>query len=204
MNTSLSQVILMLGNAAIHVAWTRVLWSLAFEGINEDNCISIIKPQTMTALMISCIEFFNAVLGLTRSKPHQVLLFASVRAGVEMMVAPLIPCSAFQHTFTILMWSLDGLIRFGCFGFDALLSLLGQTSPPIVKSIRYTAGPLLFPLGAGGEMAMVLLAAKDDRPALYFAASLWPLFFYPLMKQLLKQRAKHFKKLSNQDQDKLK
>jgi hypothetical protein len=51
---------------------------------------------------------------------------------------------------------------------------------------------------------MVLLAAKDGRPGLYVAASLWPLFFYPLMKQLLKQRAKHFKKLSNDDEDKLK
>ena len=152
MTTFTNQVILFLGNAAIHIVWTRVLWSLAFEEINEDICNSILKPQTMTALMISGIEFINAALGLTRSKPHQVLLFASVRAGVEMMVAPLIPCSAFQHIFTILMWSLDGLIRFGCFGIDALLSLFGKSSPSRVKSIRYTVGPLLFPLGAGGEM----------------------------------------------------
>jgi hypothetical protein len=150
--STLNHVILFLGNAVIHIAWTRVLWSLALEEMNDDTCHSIIKPKTMTALMISSIEFVNAVLGLTRSKPHQVLLFASVRAGVEMMVAPLIPCSSYQHIFTILMWSLDGLIRFGCFGIDAFLSLFGKSSPSIIKTIRYTVGPLLFPLGAGGEM----------------------------------------------------
>jgi hypothetical protein len=150
--STLNHAILFLGNAVIHIAWTRVLWSLAFEEINDDTCYSIIKPKTMTALMVSSIEFVNAVLGLTRSKPHQVLLFASVRAGVEIMVAPLIPCSSYQHIFTILMWSLDGLIRFGCFGIDAFLSLFGKSSPSIIKTIRYTVGPLLFPLGAGGEM----------------------------------------------------
>jgi hypothetical protein len=200
MNTSkLKQFVLFIGNAAIHIAWLRVLWTYATEPVfaNEDSCNSLVHSQTLTALAISGIELLNSLLGLTKSKPHQVLLFSSVRTGVEMLLAPILPCNAPQHLFTVGCWALDGLFRFGCFGLDALLSLCGYESLPVIKSVRYTVGPLLFPLGAGGEMFMVLRAARDGRPGLYFAASLWPVCFYPLMKQLLKQRSKHFKKLKD-------
>jgi hypothetical protein len=61
-----------------------------------------------------------------------------------------------------------------------------------MKSIRFTVGPILFPIGAGGEFLMVVLAATGRRPKLFIAAALWPIFFYPMMKQLLKQKRKHF------------
>ena len=192
------QLILFIGNAAIHIAWLRVLWTFTTEPIqDEETCSALVHPQTLTALAISGIELLNALLGLTKSKPHQVLLFSSVRAGVELLLSPLLPCNEPRHLWTVGCWAMDGLFRFGSFGLDALLSLFGYESSPIIKSIRYTVGPLLFPLGAGGEMFMVLRAAKDGRPALYFAASLWPVCFHPLMKQLLRQRRKHFKKLKD-------
>jgi hypothetical protein len=50
----------------------------------------------------------------------------------------------------------------------------------------------MFPLGTVGEMAMVIRAAMNGRPILYVAAALWPAGFFPLMKQLLRQRRKHF------------
>ena len=55
-------------------------------------------------------------------------------------------------------------------------------------------GPFLFPIGAlAGEMMMVILAGSlNEKPILYGAASLWPVFFYPMFQQLLKQRRKHF------------
>jgi len=59
-------------------------------------------------------------------------------------------------------------------------------------------GPIVFPFGVLGEMAMVLTAAQlstHNTVYLYFAASLWPLGFYPLMKQLWKQRQRHFKQI---------
>lgn len=188
---------LFISNAAIHIAWVRVLLTFVSQPVfsEEDNCNSLVHPQTITALTVSGIELLNSLLGLTKSKPHQVLLFSSVRTGVEMLLAPLLPCNSPQHLITVGCWALDGLFRFGCFGLDELLSLCGYAPSPSIKSVRYTVGPLLFPFGAAGEMFMVLRAAKDGRPALYFAAMLWPAFFYPLMKQLLKQRSKHFKKL---------
>jgi len=45
-----------------------------------------------------------------------------------------------------------------------------------------------------GEMLMVMKLAADGRPLVYLAASMWPAGFYPLIKQLLKQRKKHFSK----------
>lgn len=195
-STKVKQIILCLGNAAIHVSWLRVLWTLVFEPIgNEETCNVFIRPQTLTALLVSGIELLNSLLGLTKSKPHQVLLFSSVRAGVEIFLAPKLPCNAPEHLWTVACWALDGFFRFGIFGADAFLSLCGFESPSLLKTVRYTVGPLLFPLGAGGEMFMVIRAAKDGRPCLYLAAGLWPVFFYPLMKQLLKQRKKHFIKL---------
>jgi hypothetical protein len=192
-----NQLVLLIGNSAIHIAWLRVLWTYATEPIvsNEETCNVLLHSRTLIALAVSGIELLNSLLGLTKSKPHQVLLFSSVRMGVEFLLAPILPCNAPQHLITVGCWALDGLFRFGCFGLDALLSLLDREPWPAIKSVRYTIGPLLFPIGAGGEMFMVLKAAGDGRPKLYFAASLWPVCFYPLMKQLLKQRSKHFKKL---------
>ncbi len=103
------------------------------------------------------------------------------------------------------MWSLDGIIRFGCFALDAFLILLGygHGSVPFIKTVRYSVGPILFPLGAGGEMLMVLtIAVKTGRWSIYFAASLWPLGFYPLMKTLLKQRKRHFQRLRDEKEKK--
>lgn len=189
---------LLVSNLAIQLAWLRVL--LGFTSIDKDETTfqQFIGPRIITALAVSGLELLNSLLGLTKSKPHQVFLFSATRMGVELLLAPLIPCKSPEHLITVFCWSLDGICRFGCFGLDAALSLCGIPSWPIIKSIRYTVGPLLFPIGAGGEMFMNIRAAKDNRPVLYFTASLWPLFFYPLMKQLLKQRKKYFKKLADE------
>jgi hypothetical protein len=85
------------------------------------------------------------------------------------------------------MWGFGDMVRFGCF---AIASAAPQVR--LVKSIRYTVGPILFPIGTFAEMMMVILAASDGRPMIYLAAALWPVFFYPMMQQLLKQRRKHF------------
>ena len=194
------QLILFIGNVAINIMWFRVYIIYLKHGltdIDENLCTSTLQPRIKYALAISGIELINSLIGLTKSKPHQVLLFSCVRTGVELIAAPHLECNSMQHLFTVLCWSLDGIIRFGCFGLDALLMMvLGGKSLPVIKSIRYTFGPLLFPLGAGGEMIMVLsIAMRTGRWSVYFAASLWPLGFYPLMKTLLKQRKRHFQRL---------
>lgn len=202
-NELLKQLVLFVGNAAINIMWFRV-YIIYFQNglvdIHPDLCTNTLQPRIKYALAVSLIELFNSLVGLTKSKPHQVLLFSSVRTGVEFIAAPYLECNSIQHLFTVLCWSLDGIVRFGCFGLDALLMMLGYDSIPIIKSIRYTFGPLLFPLGAGGEMLMVLtIAMRTRRWSVYFAASLWPLGFYPLMKTLLKQRRRHFQRLKEEN-----
>jgi hypothetical protein len=107
--------------------------------------------------------------------------------GVEKLIAPLIECNSWQHLMTVTSWSLGDTIRFGSFAINTY-----NPQITIMKSIRFTVGPILFPIGAGGEFLMVVLAATGRRPKLFIAAALWPIFFYPMMKQLLKQRRKHF------------
>jgi Protein tyrosine phosphatase-like protein, PTPLA len=188
----LKRIALCMSNATMMAMWARVLivyTTTGWNALSEDNsavCNERLRPLLLQALAVSYLELVTSLIGLTRSNPLQVVLFATVRAGVEVLVTPLIGCSTWQHLFTALCWSLGDAIRFGCFAVDCI-------SPQrVVKSIRYTVGPFLFPLGAGGEMLMVLQAATDGRPSLYLAAALWPAGFYPLMKQLLKQRRKHF------------
>lgn len=184
-------------NATMTLGWAHVLLLMIFnaDAIRKDPIAcsdSILSIPLYRALALSFIEVFNAIIGVIRSKPQFTLLFAVIRFGVEMIVAPMLgSCSAWQHLLTVACWSLGDTIRFACFLLDNL------TEGLLAKSVRYTVGPMLFPLGTLGEMLMVIAAAnKQDndtaRYAMYGAACLWPAGFYPLMKSLLRQRRKFF------------
>jgi hypothetical protein len=161
-------------------------------------CNDQFTPMVHTALIISFLEVFNSLTGMTRSKPAQVLLFAIIRFGVEHLVGPnLNTCpTAWSHIVTVTCWSLGDTIRFGCFFFDSVISNGSRWA----KYIRYTVGPILFPLGTLGEMLMVLTLANQRYTvnlghslAMYVAALLlWPIGFFSLFTQLLRQRQKFF------------
>jgi Protein tyrosine phosphatase-like protein, PTPLA len=172
--------------------WAKVLRTFyrhwwALQDVGSSVCLLKLTPDVRMATLGGFLELFNAMLGSTRSNPRQVLLFCVVRAGVEYLVAPHLPsCSQWQHLMTVFLWSLGDTIRFGCFFLDSMVP-----GGNFAKSVRYTVGPVLFPLGALGEMLMVIaLAQHTGNKLLYAAAMLWPVGFYPLMKQLLKQRRK--------------
>lgn len=190
---------MVLSNAVMMLGWLHVFIILVVHGdvilhdTTTTECADKLSRPLRIALMISFLEVANALLGVTRSQPQQVALFAIIRAGVEGMVAPmLISCHHPSHLITVFCWSCGDSVRFFCFLSDLLV---GGTWP---KAIRYTVGPILFPIGTLGEMWMVLAAANRQpndtvRYAMYVAASiLWPAGFYPLFKQLLKQRRKFF------------
>lgn len=190
---ALKRIALVATNTAMMVMWARALFVIAMDwraltDADSAMCEETLRPKLLAALAVSFLELFSSLIGLTRSNPIQVLLFSTVRAGVEVLVAPLLPCGCWQHLLTAACWSTGDVIRFGCFALDSLSPQFGS----FVKAIRYTVGPLLFPLGASGEMLMVIGAANDGRPGMYIAAALWPAGFYPLMTQLLKQRRKYF------------
>lgn len=190
---SSKRICLVATNLVMFSGWAHVIYVFATAGLESlgdgksEICEERLQPALYMALAISAIELLTCMMGLTRSNPIQVLLFASVRAGVEILITPLIGCGSWQHLFTVICWSVGDSVRFGCFTLDGIVP--GVT---LAKSIRYTFGPIMFPLGTAGEMLMVIRAAMDGRPTLFLAAALWPAGFYPLMKQLLKQRRKHF------------
>lgn len=193
-NETLKRIVLVSTNTVTCLVWLRVLlvyvipgWG-TLAGSDDEVCDKYLQPVLATALLVSMVELATAILGLTRSKPVQVLLFAAVRTGTERWVTPMIGCGSWQHLFTAFCWSLGEVVRFGCFAADGVLP-----NQSLAKSIRYSVGPILFPLGAAGEMLMVIRAAGNGRPSLYLAAMLWPVGFYPLMNQLLRQRRKHFR-----------
>jgi Protein tyrosine phosphatase-like protein, PTPLA len=194
-------------NAVMMLGWVRVLMRVAAllqqtaSPSEETVCQGLLGDATQHALFLSFLELFNAVTGVTRSKPAQVLLFSVIRLGVEILVTPVISCASWQHVFTIACWSLGDSVRFACFLLDSLLRDGSQTA----KKIRYTVGPILFPAGTLGEMVMVIAAANTQEVALhkyaiYGAASLWPVGFYALFTQLLRQRKKFFRSIVQQEQ----
>jgi hypothetical protein len=179
------------------LGWVHVFMILVVHGdvILHDTteCSSKLSRPLRFALIISFLEVSNALLGVTRSQPQQVALFAIIRASIEGIVAPMLvqECPHPSHLITVFCWSCGDSIRFFCFLSDVLFGGIWA------KTIRYTVGPILFPVGTLGEMWMVLAAANRQsndkvRYAMYGAASLWPAGFYPLFKQLLKQRRKFF------------
>ena len=200
-------------NACMMLSWMRVfVFLFIFYGsklLDSTNaasttptlCNDQFVPMVHSALMISFIELFNSITGMTRSKPAQVLLFAIIRFGVEQIVGSSISTcpSAWSHVATVACWSLGDSIRFGCFFLDSVTSNGSRTA----KYVRYTVGPILFPLGTLGEMLMVLTMAvetysvnKIHSIAMYIAALvLWPIGFYSLFTQLLQQRQKFLRQV---------
>lgn len=207
-DSSLTKLWMLTSNLAMSVSWFWVfvdLMTLALTDdaeksadrlVDEAQCLEQLKPTVKQALLVSFLELFNAIFGFTRSKPPQVLLFSTVRACSELLAAPLLSCASWQHLLTVACWSLGDTVRFGCFTVATL-----WPNAQWVKAVRYTVGPILFPVGAFGEMIMVATLAYEGRPVLYLAASLWPVGFYPLIRQLLRQRSKFFAKLKSSKTD---
>jgi hypothetical protein len=199
--TKFERAWMLMTNAAMMVGWSKVLkvFYHNWQGILADVegpshvCLSKLDPTLRFAVITSFLEFFNAMVGYTRSKPQHVLLFAVIRASVELLVAPLLfpVCNSWPHLFTALCWSIGDTIRFFCFVIDTMVP--GGT---LMKRIRYTVGPLIFPFGAAGEMIMVAtLAHQRGWYALYIVAALWIVGFYPLFMSLLSNRRKFLAKL---------
>eukprot|EP00529_Nitzschia_sp_RCC80_P027483 CAMPEP_0113471146 /NCGR_PEP_ID=MMETSP0014_2-20120614/16827_1 /TAXON_ID=2857 /ORGANISM="Nitzschia sp." /LENGTH=257 /DNA_ID=CAMNT_0000363771 /DNA_START=120 /DNA_END=893 /DNA_ORIENTATION=- /assembly_acc=CAM_ASM_000159 len=184
----------------------------------DSFCESQLRPAVFMALMISFVEVVNCLLGFTKSPLPAVLLFSCTRYGVEQFIGSKIPCTCWQHLLTVACWSLGDTIRFSSLAIVTLAASSTSTSTTtgknstdsnsstssslsdkisyVAKSIRFTVGPILFPIGASGEMFMVILAGSATTTSntlwYYGAAALWPVFFYPMMVQLLKQRRRHF------------
>jgi Protein tyrosine phosphatase-like protein, PTPLA len=200
---------LVVSNAIMMAGWANVFRIIVLHDsqlmLQEEEeegsalfCNETLKPALGMALTLSFIEVLNALMGVTRSKPHLALLFSCVRAGVSYWIAPLLVfsprhhhtnyCRAWQTMMTVTAWSFGDSIRFACFCLDSLV----PGGLRVAKAVRYTVAPLLFPIGFGGEFLMIVAAARNGRPLLFAVAALWPFGFYVLMKQLIKQRRKFF------------
>jgi Protein tyrosine phosphatase-like protein, PTPLA len=196
-------------NACMMFSWMHVLVTLlSLYSKQTTLCNDQFVPKVNTALMISFLELFNSITGVTRSKPAQVLIFAMIRLGVEQFIGSNIgTCpTSWSHALTVTCWSVGDTVRFGCF----LLDCIAPNGSRWAKFIRYTIGPVLFPLGTMGEMVMVLTMAGETYKMnkfhsifMYFAALLlWPMGFHLLFTQLLSQRRKFLRRDQSSDKKK--
>ena len=136
---------------------------------------------------------------------HVGISAAAAAAAAETVNPPSWAVSA--HYFTAACWALGDTIRFGCFFFDGLASLASNGSVPggvDWKLVRYTAGPFFFPLGSAGELAMIIAVVCTMTGTtvmmdwcMRLLVLVWPVGFFPLMRQLLAQRRKHIARTYN-------
>jgi len=208
-NIRAEKVLLLTGNSFIALGWIRVLWTLISCWIDNNNnnnnnnnniknvedYMPLIYARLVQALGLSCLELVHCLLGFTKSNPVFVAFFLTIRGGVEYILGSS-DNYHWTHLYTITCWCLGESIRFASFALAEIFE------PNKFKWIRYTAGPIMFTLGAFGEMIMVAHTAQthNNNPWIWFASSLWPLGFYPLMKQLLRQRRKFIKSINNKDE----
>jgi len=143
------RVWLVLTNFVVMIKWARAFFIVCLllrHGVNSARLQTYLSASVMSALSLSFLELFNAMIGLTRSNTSQVLLFSGVRMGVWALVAPKIPPDSWQTLMTVACWSFGDTIRFGCFGMNTLFP-----GSRLAKDIRYTVAPVLFPIGALGK-----------------------------------------------------
>ena len=178
-------------NFALACAWAACAWSLCTHSTGAACDFDAVHARVTAAVALSALEFVHAATGLTRSRPSSTALFVAARALVALIVAPALGCTL-AYRATVLTWGAGEATRFGCFGLDAL-----WPSRRIIKSVRYTCGPVFFSIGTAGELILLAQAARAPSPpfpatVLWGLVCAWPFGFAPLLRGLLAQRRKHF------------
>ena len=78
-----------------------------------------VQKLVVATTALSCLEVVHAAVGLTRSKPGNVVLFVGARAFIALYICPLAGCTATYRT-TAFTWGLGECIRLGCFAIDVI------------------------------------------------------------------------------------
>eukprot|EP00339_Tiarina_fusa_P019773 CAMPEP_0117073272 /NCGR_PEP_ID=MMETSP0472-20121206/51611_1 /TAXON_ID=693140 ORGANISM="Tiarina fusus, Strain LIS" /NCGR_SAMPLE_ID=MMETSP0472 /ASSEMBLY_ACC=CAM_ASM_000603 /LENGTH=178 /DNA_ID=CAMNT_0004797793 /DNA_START=34 /DNA_END=569 /DNA_ORIENTATION=- len=147
-------------NFITSVAWGRVALVIAVTGFDQ------LASDESTACLQNLGNAVRLALGIS-------FVEVCTRAGVELLVSPMIPCGSWQHLVTVLMWGIGDFVRFGCFAVDTAFP-----GVRLARSVRFTVGPIIFPIGAAGEMFMVIAAAaRNSKPGMYVAAAALASFF---------------------------
>lgn len=172
------------GTASLTWAWLAVVSTRALmSGCDYDAMQFVID----LSIALSGLELLHSFIGLTKTKPQSVALFVGARAFIGLYVCRMFPCST-AYMLTALAWGCGETVRLGCFAVDSVLP--SRT----VKTVRYTVGPLCFPMGSFGEWVLLINAAMLGRDrGMWILVVGWPIGFAALMKQLLAQRVKHMK-----------
>lgn len=181
---------LVIANAAMSFFWLRCFVAAASALVGGGKCeLSQLHPHVLWAIGIGCLEVVNAGLGLTRQNILSVIMFVGARAFVGVYLPPISGCTL-PFLLTAATWGAGETVRFACFAGDSL------SPSPALKTVRYNAGPIFFPIGVLGEWLMLFSAAQQPGLACVWAlVAIWPAGFVVLMRQLLAQRAKHMGKV---------
>ena len=187
---------LVVSNLGLAATWFYA-GSVAVSG--ECDADALLRAASV-AILVTTLEFFHALLGITRSGPGNVALFTVARAIIGVVIGARLPCHP-AFVATVLAWSCGEIVRFTCFSLTALTTLSAswdRFAAARLRAVRYNAGPVFFSIGTCGEIVMLVLAATSSTSgSTWWTWALvvgWPAGFFILMRQLLKQRRKHLRK----------
>ena len=159
-----------------------LLWLLvASNPLNNVSNSYVLFTQSFAVL-----EIFHSLIGLVSSPVSTVAVQVASRL-LLCLVLPSITPSIFRYSM-LFAWSLTEVIRYSYYAF---------TNPPYVLLwARYSLFIVLYPLGAGSEVAIMYLfvlhsSAFWSRVLVGSIMLLYPPGFYMLYSYMFKQRLKY-------------
>lgn len=156
--------------------------------------LSLVHWQTLFCTVASLVEVLQALLGWTKTKPLNAAVFVVGRGFIALYIARFaVNFHSLAFLLTATFWSIGESVRFFCFALSTVQPSLRIN----LMHIRYTVGPILFPLGFIGEMCMLVQIVLSDFNILVLVITMmWPFGFIPLLQSLLRQRKKFLTKKS--------
>jgi|APGre2960657444_1045066.scaffolds.fasta_scaffold04703_4 very-long-chain (3R)-3-hydroxyacyl-CoA dehydratase len=200
-----SQLYLACYNAGQALAWSAVLYSTCSAVRSGSAVFPSCGGLVTVAQLLTALETLHALAGLVRSGVAANALQFAGRTHCWLLVRrlPELQTSA-ALAVLVLAWSCADVVRYSW----AAAGCIGKT-PQVLTWLRYTAFILLYPLGAGAEMALMfqavpaagaglrrvslpntLNASFDYRLFLLTTLLLYPLLFLQLYTHMLGQRRK--------------
>ncbi|GAQ80450.1 3-hydroxyacyl-CoA dehydratase PASTICCINO 2 [Klebsormidium nitens] len=173
---NVKSIYLILYNMILAGGWTLVLVKAieALRTSGPETCIEACIPALQVFQTLAILEIFHSLFGIVRSPLFSNIVQVFSRVFVLWAIVysfPEVRTSVFGSSLCI-AWALSEIIRYV---FYALKEALGE-APYIVLWLRYTLFIVLYPVGAGSEVVLTVLALP------FVAAS--KKFSYPMPNRL--------------------
>lgn len=197
---------LILYNQFSAILWLVVFFNTIFLGLGIGQPVFFAKTANLTTIVQSfaIIEVFNSAAGIIKSPLFTTVSQVSSRLLVVFGIFQTLPgspaCAHWSYITLSLAWSITEIIRYLYYAQN--ISTGGHPAPLLTR-LRYNLFFVLYPMGVGSELTMVLLSLGEAEKVVgpwykYFLIAVVAIYapgFYILFTHMIKQRSKALRAL---------